>query len=263
MPNQPIPSLDPLGREQRVLGRGDAALEIRASTDAANAGKFRGYAAKFARASQDLGGFDETIAEGAFAKTIREADVRLTINHNPDLVLARRRGQGTDTMRLAEDSIGLEVDAELAPTQFGRDVAVLLERGDVSQMSFRFRAIKDQWEYDEARDFWHRTLLEVALSDVSIVTYPAYLDTEAGLRAEAFSTLVGALSLTPEHIRSLAAGEVPPQILTPPASAGATVEGAATPALPGPAEPRMHSRQQLELYMRLRRHAVAPATPRG
>src|SRR5215218_9845411 len=50
-------------------------------------------------------GFSERFAKGSTVQTISGgADVRYLFNHNPDAVLARTKA---DTMRLAEDDIGL------------------------------------------------------------------------------------------------------------------------------------------------------------
>jgi iron uptake system EfeUOB component EfeO/EfeM len=58
---------------------------------------------------------------------------------------------------------------------------VSIDRGDVDQMSFKFRTLKDRWlkntEGEVVRD-----LLEVQLFEVSPVTFPAYPQTEVGLR---------------------------------------------------------------------------------
>jgi HK97 family phage prohead protease len=128
-------------------------------------------------------GFEEIIAPGAFRKTIADgADVRLLFNHNPDLVLARTK---SGTLTLREDKRGLAVDAQLAPTSVGRDLAVLIQRGDVSQMSFGFRAVKDRWESvtrSDGSSVERRTVLEAQLFDVSSVTYPAYDDTDLAMR---------------------------------------------------------------------------------
>lgn len=141
---------------------------------------FRGIAAVFNKRTliEWPSRFLEQIAPGAFAKTIREADVRLLLNHDPNLVLARTRN---GTLRLSESDRGLEVEADLAPTTYARDIAILLQRGDLSQMSFAFQVIRDEW--DSESDPPVRTIREVKLFDVSIVTFPAYEQTEASLRA--------------------------------------------------------------------------------
>jgi HK97 family phage prohead protease len=135
-----------------------------------------GYAAVFNEASVPLP-FIEKISPGAFTKTLQETpDVRLLVNHE-GLPMARTKN---GTMRLSEDERGLYFEAELANTQEARDLYTLVERGDVDQMSFAFRVIRQNW--NKART--ERTLTEVSLSDgdVSIVTYPAYTATSVEAR---------------------------------------------------------------------------------
>ncbi|TXH52763.1 MAG: HK97 family phage prohead protease [Desulfurellales bacterium] len=189
------PRSDALGFESRVLNAAAAGLplSIRAAGEDGSI-PFTGYAAKFGRSSQDLGGFVEIIHAGAFAKTIGEADIRFVVNHDPSLVLARRRGESSDTLELAEDGIGLTVSARMAPTSYANDLAISVQRGDVSQMSFAFRTIRDDWEILPDGTYL-RHLYEVALRDVSVVTYPAYLDTDAAIRSAALVSLEHALGL--------------------------------------------------------------------
>lgn len=150
-------------------------VEFRADGDLLRA---IGYAAKFNVRSQDLGGFLEEVAPGAFAKTVREADVRGLFNHDPNQVLGRNRA---GTLRLAEDKVGLRYEIDLPDTSAGRDIATLLERGDISGSSFGFRTIADAWDKTED-GFPIRTLKEVALRDVGPVTFPAYTDATSSLR---------------------------------------------------------------------------------
>lgn len=135
--------------------------------------EFSGYAAVFDSPSEDLGGFTEIIKHGAF-KGRTDDDVRLLINHDPNLLLARTI---SDTLRLKEKPEGLHVTADIADTQAGRDLKVLIERGDMSQMSFGFRVLEDSGDVDED-DNLIRTITKVReLFDVSPVTYPAYPET--------------------------------------------------------------------------------------
>lgn len=138
--------------------------------------RMAGYAAVFNEASLPLP-FIEKIAPGAFTKTLQETpDVRLLVNHE-GLPMARTKN---GTMRLSEDETGLYFEAELANTQEARDLYTLVERGDVDQMSFAFRVIRQNWSKDRTE----RTLTEVSLADgdVSIVTYPAYPATSVEAR---------------------------------------------------------------------------------
>ena len=146
----------------------------------------RGYAAVFNEASVPLP-FIETIAPGAFRKTLSETpDVRLLINHE-GLPLARTKN---GTLTLTEDDRGLYMDAIIADTTEGRDLYKLVERGDVDQMSFAFRVIRQKYNEDRSQ----RTLTEVSLADgdVSVVTYPAYPTTTVEAR-EALRTAIEAI----------------------------------------------------------------------
>ena len=138
--------------------------------------RLRGYAAVFNEASVPLP-FIETIAPGAFRKTLSETpDVRLLINHE-GLPLARTKN---GTLTLTEDDRGLYMDAIIADTSEGRDLYKLVERGDIDQMSFAFRVIRQKYNEDRSQ----RTLTEVSLADgdVSVVTYPAYTTTSVEAR---------------------------------------------------------------------------------
>jgi len=159
--------------ERRVVG----GLELRAAAD--KPPQLVGYAAKFGVWSEDLGGFRERIAAGAFDRAIGEGhDVRLLVNHE-GLALARSKA---GTLRLEVDGVGLRAEADLDPAN--PDVQRLtsaLGRGDVDQMSFGFRTKGDEW--DLKADPPERTLTDVELVDVSAVTFPAYPQTEVALRS--------------------------------------------------------------------------------
>jgi hypothetical protein len=54
----------------------------------------------------------------------------------------------------------------------------MIKRGDVSQSSFGFDVIKEEWSISDDEDEPIRRLItEVRLWDVSPVTFPAYVDT--------------------------------------------------------------------------------------
>jgi HK97 family phage prohead protease len=150
--------------------------------------RLAGYAAVFNESSVPLP-FKESIAPGAFRKTLTETpDVRLLINHE-GLPLARSKN---GTLKLNEDDRGLYFEAELADTTEARDIYKLVERGDVDQMSFGFRVIRQKWSDDRSR----RVLTEVSLADgdVSVVTYPAYPTTTVEAREKIAKALEAAKS---------------------------------------------------------------------
>lgn len=128
----------------------------------------------------DSGGFSEVISRGAATKSVSESgnrdDVRLLIDH-AGTPLARTK---SGTLELSSDDIGLRVRAELDPAN--PKVAELrsaMERGDVDQMSFAFRAVRQSW----SDDYTTRTISEVKLYDVSVVTFPANPATVVKMRS--------------------------------------------------------------------------------
>ena len=135
-----------------------------------------GHAAVF-NTLTDLGwGIREKVAPGAFAESIGKDDVRALFNHDPNYVLGRNT---SGTLRMYEDEKGLAVEIDPPDTQFARDLAVSMERGDISQMSFGFETIKQSWE--ETNDGDIRTLERVKLWDISTVTFPAYPETDIAI----------------------------------------------------------------------------------
>ena len=153
--------------------------ELRAVVEADKMTKICGHAAKFDSLSEDLGGFRERIAPGAFAKTIQSGDIRCLWNHDANIVIGRNK---SGTLRMSEDSAGLYYECDAPDTQLVRDMVMSpISRGDVNQCSFGFRTISDKWAKVDGE--WLRTLLEVELFDVSPVTYPAYAATDVGLRS--------------------------------------------------------------------------------
>lgn len=156
--------------------RGGIPAEIRQDGDGSV--RVSGHAAVFDQEA-DIGGmFREKIAPGAFANAIGRDDVVLLVNHE-GLPLARTR---SGTLKLEEDDIGLRIESELdANDPDVRAVEPKMRRGDLDKMSFAFRAVRQ--EFDDTQDPPLRTIHEVELFDVSIVTTPAFDGTDIGLRA--------------------------------------------------------------------------------
>jgi HK97 family phage prohead protease len=139
-------------------------IEVR---EAAEGMTFTGYAAIFDSPSEPLP-FTETIQRGAFKRSLRARnDIKFLWNHDVGEILGSTRAK---TLKLYEDERGLRVEGILPNTSRGRDVAELLRRGDVDSMSFGFSVIKDDWSSDGSQ----RTLKDVRLFEVSLVSYPAY-----------------------------------------------------------------------------------------
>ncbi len=140
--------------------------------------KITGHAAVFNSLSEDLWGFREKIAPGAFAPALGKSDIRALLNHDPNFVLGRTKN---GTLRVREDETGLAVEIDPPETGWADDLLVSIGRGDISQMSFAFRVGEDSWETVEGINI--RTILTFGeIFDVSPVTYPAYPETDVSLR---------------------------------------------------------------------------------
>ena len=164
-------------RETRCAG----VTELRIEPQENGLPVIEGHAAIFDSLSQDLGGifpFREKIRAGAFKASIEKDDVRALWNHDPNYVLGRNRA---GTLELKETVKGLLVRIHPPDTAWARDLTESIKRGDVSQMSFGFICEKDNWTVEQGEDV--RTLEQVKLFDVSPVTFPAYLDTDVGVRS--------------------------------------------------------------------------------
>jgi uncharacterized protein len=146
----------------------------------------------------------EVIRPGAYRNAIKEKqDVRALWNHDANYVLGRTT---SGTLTLREDEVGLWTETDAPNTQTIRDIVLApMIRGDVTGMSFAFnirkgderkeRTLKDgtrvienggervTLRMDGEKLIEERELLDLDLSDVSPVTYPAYEGTDVSLRS--------------------------------------------------------------------------------
>lgn len=174
---EPPRASTPPGAERRFVAR---PVELRAAADGKGPGTLTGYAATFDQASIDLGGFVETIAQGAFSSVL-EDDCRCLRNHLDDVILGRT---AAGTLRLEQDSVGLRFECDLPDTTAGRDTAESIRRGDITGCSFQFTIAADGASWDFAAAVAKRTITKVGrLYDVGPVTFPAYESTRVDMRS--------------------------------------------------------------------------------
>ena len=133
----------------------------------------------------DLGWWDEVIDKNALSETDLK-DVRLLVNHDTDqLPLARSRNNNANsTMQMTVEEDGLHIRAKLDPENpRAKEVLSAVSRQDVSGMSFMFSVDKDEWD-DLESDHPTRRILSIGkVFEASIVTCPAYEQTEVYARA--------------------------------------------------------------------------------
>jgi Escherichia/Staphylococcus phage prohead protease len=177
-------------QERRSLSLAAAQVQVRA--DDSGTERFDGHAAVFdtrtAIGNPLKWGFYEEIARGAFTKTLQEGDSRFLIDHDSFYVVAR---VSAGTLNLREDSVGLHVDSALdTELSYVKDLKINLRNKNITGMSFGFYVVRDDWNTEtiETKDGMSvevevRIIQEVRLIEVSAVTFPAYEETDAGLRA--------------------------------------------------------------------------------
>ncbi|MGI5232868.1 HK97 family phage prohead protease [Actinoallomurus sp. CA-142502] len=157
-------------------------LQVRAAK-AGGATTIEGYASVVEEVFEmwDMfGPYGEVVRSGAFTKTLAEnPQVQLLLNHGGLAMAYTKAG----TLRLAEDSTGLHMSADVNPARGDvSDMLTALSDGDVDEMSFAFRVTRQQW----SPDYDQRDILEVDLhrGDVSVVNFGANPATSVTLRAQ-------------------------------------------------------------------------------
>lgn len=162
--------------------------------------RFRGYAAKFGpEARYAIGnpltwGFYEEVAAGTFTKTLSEGDQRMLVDHDSYYVVSR---VSAGTLGLAQDKVGLTVDAALDPAlSYVSDLRANIRNGNITGMSIGFYCLKADWETIEIKtvdgdtvDADLRIIREARLIEVSAVSFPASPTTEAELSSVAHALM--------------------------------------------------------------------------
>lgn len=204
------------------------------------------------------GSFDETIAPGAFRKSIREGTPRMQFDHGHHPLLGSLPLGRWDTVE--EDARGLHVVGRLSDNWLMQPFRDAIRDGGVDGMSFRFSVVRDEWtdkdgkkvkDEDLAELLWYgssergpllRTLKEVRVSEVGPVTWPAYTETSVGVRSRATVVDLGRLDLrTPTARAQLARAVALADRLAPAQDAPTDPDASAAPDVP-PLEPRSTAR---------------------
>lgn len=156
-------------------------LEMRIKAGENEPQKIVGYASKFNSLSEEMWGFREQIAPGAFTEALKKSDVRALFNHDPNYILGR---QSAGTLQLTEDDVGLYYEIIPPDTQWARDITASIKRGDVKESSFAFSMSGGVEEWDDTTIPAVRTIRQIGeLYDISPVTYPAYPSATSGVRS--------------------------------------------------------------------------------
>ena len=127
--------------------------------------------------SEDLGGFREKFAAGA---VVLDPDLLALFDHQTSMVLGRI---SAGTLTASDAPGGVDMIAYPPDTTWARDMRMSMDRGDIKHMSFRFIPVEDEW--DVVDDVVIRTITRAEVSELSVVSMPAYQQTSAVARSRA------------------------------------------------------------------------------
>lgn len=163
-----------------------------------------GYAPRFNTPSEimkldDGERFIEYFEPNAFRSAIPHSDPRALRDHIPTYILGRA---SSNTLQFWEDANGLGFRFDLPNTTYANDLAVSMERGDVRETSFAFNIKEKSDKWSKRSDgIWERRIPADAVEriyDISVVTYPAYPDSQANLDVAKRSLHEAQNELTPK-----------------------------------------------------------------
>lgn len=165
-----------------------------------------GVAIRYGAVSKVMGDFRERILAGAATKALSERDTKALHEHDQKMILGR---VSAGTLRIENDDTELRYEIDLPDTTYGRDLAVSLERRDITGSSFGFRALPSatKWTVDED-GLALRTVGTFEMFDhISTTANPAYDDhtSELAMRSLAASTGIEVRSL----VEAARKGELP------------------------------------------------------
>ena len=143
-----------------------------------------GYFAVFNSNYQLWDGATESVDSHAFDGAL-DSDIRCLIDHDTRLVLGRTKS-GTLTLKVDDKGLWGEVEINESD-QDAMNLYARVQRGDVDQCSFGFEIASE--EYSENGNGVHWTIKSVNLYEVSVVTFPAYEDTQVSARKKEFNTI--------------------------------------------------------------------------
>lgn len=171
--------------------QGSNGLEIRTVTAEIRAknnqeGEPRGVAGLglvYGKESEIWPGYIESIRKDAFKESVerkRKSPIKSYFNHDPNQVLATTESNPPLIIKNTDD--GVDYEAEIPDTSYGRDLKINLERRNVEGSSFAFSIDEDKaWEDEEGN--YHREIIKGEIYELGPVTDPAYVQAPANLRS--------------------------------------------------------------------------------
>lgn len=173
-------------KNERAQRRQVRSIETGFQTREAEGGPIiEGYFAVFNSDYEIWPGAIEQVAPGAFTSALG-GDIRALADHDTRIVLGRTTA---GTLELREDDRGLYGSIKINPEdQEAMNLYHRVQRGDVTQCSFGFDIVAEDYEHrPDGSDLW--IIRDVVLYEVSVVTFPAYAETSVQARRDDINTI--------------------------------------------------------------------------
>ncbi|HFU6601368.1 TPA: phage major capsid protein [Bacillus pacificus] len=143
--------------------------------------------------------FVERVMPSVFENALKRGnDVKLLLEHDKNMLLARTKDE---TLKLTETSRGLEMEANLVPSNQSEHIHALIKRGTLNKMSFGMVVLDDEWE--QVNGVNKRSITELALYECSIVSDPAYEDSSVEARSKNIVEDVEVPNLTERNYQTM------------------------------------------------------------
>ena len=169
------------GLERRYIDLAEAGIEVRKDED----GKMilRGRPVVYGKYTR-IYDFLEIIQEGAAGDLLNREEMLLWQHDMSRPMAAVKNG----TLKATESKAGIDIEADVSGTVWGRDGFEAVKSGVVDKMSFGFIPLKVRWEEKEIDGKMMDVRVIEAfkrLVDYSPVSFPAYNDTSISARSMA------------------------------------------------------------------------------
>lgn len=143
--------------------------------------------------------FVERVMPSVFENALKRGnDVKLLLEHDKNMLLARTKDE---TLKLTETSRGLEMEANLVPSNQSEHIHALIKRGTLNNMSFGMVVLDADWTKEEGVN--KRSITELALYECSIVSDPAYTQSTVEARSQNIIEDVEVPNLTERNYQTM------------------------------------------------------------
>ncbi len=184
-PSEFTKTLGPGGLEARSIPKESAPVEAREASEDAGPG-IAGFGSVYEQ-STTIGTYfqyDEIVAEGAWAETIKSGDIRSMKNHDTNWLLGRTK---SGSLHLEDRGEGLWYDIDVNPDDpNAMSTHAQVARGDIDGSSVWFRVVGEEWTEPTEKNGLERPqrrITEAMLFEVGPVVFPAFDQTTSAARS--------------------------------------------------------------------------------